>query len=46
MGRLRNYEHLSNLYLRISAIARVSMKIWCFLNQDTAIKWSELLIVE
>ncbi|MGD8878514.1 MAG: hypothetical protein PVH75_12205, partial [Syntrophobacterales bacterium] len=32
------FSHLS--------LAGSSMKIWCFRNRDTAIRWCELLVVE
>ena len=28
------------------SLARASMKIWCFLKRDTAIRWRELLVVD
>jgi hypothetical protein len=40
-GRLGNNEHLSFLIFTHLSLAGASMKIWCFLLRDTAIKWRE-----
>jgi len=36
-GKLRNNVHLSTLYCRHASLARVSMKMWRFLNGHAAI---------
>ncbi len=36
-GKLRNHVHLSHLYCKHESLARVSMKMWCFLNGHAAI---------